>query len=90
MDAMASFAKIVADFSGKPLAVVAPKVVAKPAAKSKGVTKKEPTKKKEKKEPEAKPTLEDLDADLSSYLSARKGGEAEMTETSAAEETVVA
>lgn len=71
-DALLKFAGIVSD-----AALPAGKAVAKPAAaKSKGIAKKEQPK-KEKKTPEPKPTLEDLDADLTSYLSARKGGEAD-------------
>lgn len=70
-DALLKFAGIVSE-----AALPAGKAVAMPAAaKSKGITKKEQPK-KEKKAPEPKPTLEDLDADLTSYLSARNGGEA--------------
>uniref|UniRef100_A0A7S3AEA2 Chromatin target of PRMT1 protein C-terminal domain-containing protein n=1 Tax=Haptolina ericina TaxID=156174 RepID=A0A7S3AEA2_9EUKA len=54
------------------------------AATGKGIDKKEKQKeqkeKKEKKEPEKKPTLEDLDADLTSYQAARKGEEAAATD----------
>jgi hypothetical protein len=72
-DALLKFAGIVSD-AALPAGKAA---VAKQAeAKSKGITKKEHPK-KEKKAPEPKPTLEDLDADLTSYLSARKGGEAD-------------
>lgn len=77
-DALLKFAGIVSE-----AALPAGKAVAKPvAAMSKGITKKEQPK-KEKKAPEPKPTLEDLDADLTSYLSARNGGEAGGTEAEA-------
>ena len=51
--------------------------------KGKGISK-ENKKPKGKKEPEKKPTMDDLDADLMSYQSARTEGEAEMAEPAAA------
>jgi hypothetical protein len=72
-DALLKFAGILSD-----AALPADKAVAKPAAKSKGITK------KEKKAREPKPTLEDLDADLTSYLQQKdKGEEAEGADASA-------
>merc|ERR1719198_1859293 len=67
----------------KYLQAFSPEAAAKPAAKAagvaekgKGISKENAKEKKAKKEPEKKPTVDDLDADLMSYQSARAGGDA--------------